>query len=270
MKIAVLGCGNMGKAIIAGLADKQGASLSLSVFDKSRKALTKLPKAAKVVAPAKWFGAKTAPDVILIAVKPQDIETALKSVLADIPKASVQSSLWLSIAAGVSIARLEVVLGAKARICRAMPNTPALIGEAVTAYALNKKCKSSDVSLTQLVLGSFGQATRVPEKMMDAITGLSGSGPAYVYLFIEALIEGGVTAGLPYDVAKQCAVQTVIGASKLVQSSPLSPAQLKSNVMSPGGTTARGLMALEKHGFKYSVIQAVTGAAQRSAELGKQ
>ncbi len=151
-----------------------------------------------------------------------------------------------------------------------MPNTPALVGEAMSAYCLNALCRDSDKVLVENVLGSFGKVIRVPEKLLNAVTGLSGSGPAYVFLFIEALIEGGVAAGIPYAIAKECAVQTVFGAARMARECDESPAALKAAVMSPGGTTVRGLLALEENKFKFSVIKAVTDAAQRAEEMGKQ
>jgi pyrroline-5-carboxylate reductase len=151
-----------------------------------------------------------------------------------------------------------------------MPNTPALVGEAMSAYCLNGRCRDSDKMIIEQVLGAIGKVIAVPEKLMNAVTGLSGSGPAYVYLFIEALVEGGVAAGIPYGIAKQCAVQTVLGAARMAEASDEDVATLKSRVMSPGGTTVRGLMALEENKFKYSVIKAVTDATVRAEELGRQ
>jgi pyrroline-5-carboxylate reductase len=268
MRIAILGTGNMGKAIIAGVKQKLAGEATIIAFDKSSAALSGLDKSVQVLPPNTWFKQKSKPDVVVIAVKPQDIESSLKSLKAVAPKGK-NGPLWLSIAAGVTLGKLTTLLGSGARVCRVMPNTPALVGEAVSAYALGDSCKPLDTHLAETVLSSFGVVTRVPEKMMDAITGLSGSGPAYVYLFIEALIEGGVTAGLPLDVARLCAVQTVFGAALMMRESNDAPSVLKSRVMSPGGTTAKGLMELEKHGFKYGIIQAVTRAAERAAELGK-
>jgi pyrroline-5-carboxylate reductase len=169
----------------------------------------------------------------------------------------------------VTISGLEGFLSSSAKICRVMPNTPALIGEGISAFAMNKQCNEDDGQLAEEILSACGKVVRVPEKLMNAVTGLSGSGPAYVYLFIEALIEGGVAAGLPYALAKECAVQTVIGAGRMVEQSDENPAALKSRVMSPGGTTVRGLLALEENKFKYAVIKAVTDAASRAEELGK-
>jgi pyrroline-5-carboxylate reductase len=267
MRIAILGCGNMGRAIIAGLLNRYDG-VSIIAYDKSDASLKHLPDEVLVVPPDEWGLEENRSDAVCIAVKPQDIQDALKPFSSlDI---QAHSPVFISVAAGVTIAKLEKFLPANARICRVMPNTPALIGEAMSAYCMNGRCKDADKSTIEKVLGAFGKVIAVPEKLMNAVTGLSGSGPAYVYLFIEALIEGGVAAGIPYGVAKQCAVQTVIGAARMVEASEDDVATLKARVMSPGGTTVRGLMALEENKFKYSVIKAVTEAALRAEEIGKQ
>jgi len=268
MKIAVLGCGNMGTAIIAGVRKKYGTKASIAAFDKLTSARLSLPRGVSWKPPRAWFRRAGGPDVVIIAVKPQDMEHAAAQ-LKEAAGTAVGRPLWLSIAAGVPIGRLEKHFGASARICRVMPNMPALIGEAVSAFALNGRCGQRDAEAAQWVLGACGIVVQVAEKQMDAVTGLSGSGPAYVYLFIEALIEGGVTAGLSYEVAKRCAVQTVIGAAKMAAGGRETPSELKARVMSPAGTTVRGLMELEKQRFKYGVIRAVAAAARRAAELGK-
>ncbi len=269
MRIAVLGCGNMGRAIISGLRDKEDDRTLLRILTHDTRADLRAQTEAwgEAVEPSEWFTEGNLPDVILIAVKPGDLSSAL-SVFQPISSALRKKPLWMSIAAGVGIDTLSSMLGEGARVCRVMPNTPALIGEGVSAYALNYLCTENDAESVRYILESCGSAVAVPEKHLDAVTGLSGSGPAYVYLFIEALIEGGVTAGLPYDIARECAVKTVIGAARLVDTSQESPAVLKSRVMSPGGTTAAGLLALEKAAVRHGVIRAVCDATARSKELG--
>jgi pyrroline-5-carboxylate reductase len=267
MKIALLGCGNMGRAIISGLLAKD-AETAIIAFDKNDKALTALPDQVLVLTPEEWYEKENVPDAVIIAVKPQDVEEALLP-LSSRGDAAAPSILWISIAAGVTLGALESFLPPSAKICRVMPNTPALIGEAMSAFALNKHCNENDAQLAEEILSACGKAVQVPEKLMNAVTGLSGSGPAYVYLFIEALIEGGVAAGLPYAIAKDCAVQTVIGAARMVENSEETAGSLKAKVMSPGGTTVRGLMALEENKFKYGVMKAVMDATARAEELGK-
>jgi pyrroline-5-carboxylate reductase len=267
MKIALLGCGNMGRAIISGLLAKDGET-AIIAFDKNDKALTALPDQVLVLAPEEWYENENVPDAVIIAVKPQDVEEALIP-LTSRSDAQIPAPLWISIAAGVNLNSLESFLSTSAKICRVMPNTPALIGEAMSALAFNAHCDENDRQLAEDIVSACGKTVVVPEKLMNAVTGLSGSGPAYVYLFIEALIEGGVSAGLPYAVAKDCAVQTVIGAARMVEQSEESASSLKAKVMSPGGTTVRGLMALEENKFKYGIMKAVMDATERAVELGK-
>ncbi len=267
MKVAFLGCGNMGKAMASGLLKKY-PDASVIAFDKSDSALTELPDEVVVLAPEEWPEQENIPDAVVLAVKPQDVEAAVAPFSGRCDK-EMSGTLWISIAAGVRISDLEAYLSPSAKICRVMPNTPALIGEAVSAMSLSSRCDDDDGQLAEEILSACGKVVRVPEKLMDAVTGLSGSGPAFVYLFIEALVEGGVAAGLTYALAKELAVQTVIGASRMVQQSNENMAALKATVMSPGGTTVRGLLALEENNFKYAVIRAVTDAAARAEELGK-
>jgi pyrroline-5-carboxylate reductase len=266
MKVALLGCGNMGRAIIAGLL-KTYDDIAIIAYDKNDAALTSLPDAVLVVPPEEWYDGDNVPDAVVIAVKPQDMEDSLMSLAARADKAA--SLVWISIAAGISITALEEYISPASRICRVMPNTPALIGEAMSAYACNKNCTDDDKQLVDDILSACGKCIYVPEKQMNAITGLSGSGPAYVYLFIEALIESGIAVGLPYATAKECAVQTVIGAARMVEQSDENTTALKTRVMSPGGTTVKGLISLEKNNFKYAVIQAVIEATHRAEELGR-
>jgi pyrroline-5-carboxylate reductase len=256
----------MGRAIISGLLKTYG-DVSIIAYDKNEDVLKFLPDEALVVPPDEWGLDENLPDAAILAVKPQDMGGALE-VFSDLVQPD-SGPVFISIAAGVTLAKLEKLLPANSRICRVMPNTPALVGEAMSAYCLNDRCLESDKAIVGRVLGSFGKVVAVPEKLLNAVTGLSGSGPAYVYLFIESLIEGGVAAGIPYQIAKECAVQTVLGAARMVQERKESPADLKAAVMSPGGTTVHGLLALEENKFKFSVIKAVADAAARAEEMGK-
>lgn len=266
MKIAVLGCGNMGKALIEGLQKSFGDQCSIIAYDTNLFALTGLPNNIVIKNISQWFSdANALPDAVIVAVKPGDVASALQM---EKENSAAAMPLWISIAAGIPLSKLHSLLPENARFCRVMPNTPAMIGEGVSAFSLSESCHDRDIALVQAILNSCGKSVMIPENYMDAVTGLSGSGPAYVFLFIEALIEGGVAAGLPYAVARDCAIQTVIGASKMVANAPDHPASLKMKVMSPAGTTAAGCMALEQHAFKHAVIDAVCKATARSAELG--
>jgi pyrroline-5-carboxylate reductase len=265
MKIAVLGTGNMGNALIGGLKNKYGENVSVMAYDLIEKSTVNLN--VPIVPPEQWFDDINAPDAIIIAVKPMDIGNAFLH-FSKLTESLRCKPLWISIAAGVTLLSLQNHLPSGARICRVMPNTPALIGEGMSAYALNQNCVESDKLVVEKIFNACGKSVAVQEKMMNAITGLSGSGPAYVYLFIESLIEGGIAAGLPFATARECALQTVMGAAKMVLQTNESTHVLKMNVMSPAGTTVSGLMALESKAFKHSVISAVVDAAKRAEQLG--
>ena len=204
-------------------------------------------------------------DVLFLAVKPD--QAAI--VLGDIREHFTPRHLLISIAAGVPLAKLESGLGAGARLIRVMPNTPALVGASATAFALNKSALADDAALAQKLFSAVGVAFQVKEALLDAVTGLSGSGPAYVYLFIEGLSDGGVAAGLPRDVATRLAAQTVLGSAKMVLETGLHPGALKDMVASPGGTTIEGLHELEKGGLRGTLISAVRAASEKSKKLGQ-
>jgi pyrroline-5-carboxylate reductase len=201
-------------------------------------------------------------DVVFLAVKPQ----SMPAVIGEL-EGKVAGKLIVSIAAGIPLARL---LDLKTeRIVRVMPNTPCLIGKGASAYALARGATAADGELVGQFLSAVGIAFPVEEKHLDAVTGLSGSGPAFAYLVIEALADGGVKMGLPRDVALALAAHTVGGAAEMVTSQKEHPAVLKDRVTSPGGTTIAGLAALEAHGLRGALIAAVEAATKRSAELGK-
>jgi len=202
--------------------------------------------------------------VLFLAVKPD--QTA--GVMADIRGQFTPQHLLISIAAGVPIAKLEAGLNAGARVIRVMPNTPALVGESATAYALGKSASAGDGELAQRFFASVGVAFSVKESLLDAVTGLSGSGPAYVYLMIEALSDGGVAAGLPRDVATKLAAQTVLGSARMVLETGQHPGALKDMVTSPGGTTIEGLHELEKGKVRAALMSAVRAATEKSKKLG--
>ncbi|MCL2688898.1 MAG: pyrroline-5-carboxylate reductase [Chitinispirillia bacterium] len=264
MRIAVIGTGNMGRALISGLLRAYGGAVRISAYDKAPGALNTLGEYLEVIAPTEWKKSEFIPDVVILAVKPADTREAL-DMLA--PLLSELNFLTISIAAGVEIQSIREKLGKNARICRSMPNTPVVIGEGMCAYSLSENCTPEDIRRVEYIFSACGKVINISENLIDSVTGLSGSGPAFVYSFIEALTEGGVSTGLPYETALNAAVQTVIGAAKMVESTGEHPSVLKSKVMSPGGTTVRGLEELEKGAFRHSVIQAVTQAAARAKEL---
>jgi pyrroline-5-carboxylate reductase len=203
--------------------------------------------------------------VLILAVKPGNVA----ALLEEIRPAMAPRHLLISIAAGVPTAKLEGGLGDGARVVRVMPNTPALVGASASAYALGKSATSSDAALTEKLFSAVGLVFQLKESLLDAVTGLSGSGPAYVYLMIEALSDGGVAAGLPRDVATRLAAQTVFGSAKMVLETNQHPAVLKDMVTSPGGTTVEGLHELEKGKLRGVLISAVRAAAEKSRKLGQ-
>ena len=206
-----------------------------------------------------------ASDVLLLCTKPQDIFSALANLQGD-----AADKLIISVAAGVTILDLEKHTPEAVRVIRTMPNTPSLVGKGAAAYCLGGRCVDGDEETVRSLLGAVGMAINLPEKLMDAVTGLSGSGPAYIYLIIEAMTDGGVRAGLPRAEALQLAAQTVSGAAEMVLQTGNHPAVLKDMVTSPGGTTITGVAVLERNNVRSALIEAVAAAAARSSELGKQ
>jgi pyrroline-5-carboxylate reductase len=206
-----------------------------------------------------------ASDVLVVAVKPQTVST----LLADIAPVVSPAHLIVSIAAGVTLQQLHDGLGAERRLIRVMPNTPCLIGASASAYSPSATATADDVALVDRLMNAVGRAFRLPEHLLDAVTGLSASGPAFVYVIIEALSDGGVRVGLPRDVATALAAQTVFGAARMVLETGQHPGILKDMVTSPGGTTIAGLHALERGGLRAALMDAVEAATRRAAELGR-
>jgi pyrroline-5-carboxylate reductase len=203
-------------------------------------------------------------DLLVLAVKPQTMTDLLAEIAADLgPR-----HLVVSIAAGIPLRQLAQGLGPDRRLIRVMPNTPCLVGASASGYAPGDAATAEDAALVERLLNAVGRAFRLPESLLDAVTGLSGSGPAFVYVMIEALSDGGVRVGLPRDVATVLAAQTVFGAAKMLLETGAHPGVLKDMVTSPGGTTIAGLHALERGGLRAALMDAVQAATLRSAELG--
>ena len=203
-------------------------------------------------------------DVIVIAVKPHQV----LELLSELAEEVTPKHLFISIASGVTLAQLENALGNKARVMRVMPNTPALVGAGAAGFARGQRAITADAKLTAQVLGAVGLAVEVPERLINAVTGLSGSGPAYGFQIIEALSDGGVAVGLPRELATQLAAQTMLGAAKMVLETGEHPGTLKDMVTSPGGTTIEGLHELEAAGVRNGLMNAVRAAADKAAALG--
>jgi pyrroline-5-carboxylate reductase len=204
-------------------------------------------------------------DILVIAVKPQYV----RQVLLELEQAIRARHLVLSIAAGISLSTIAELIGSQRRIVRVMPNTPCLVGSSASAYSLGGQATRDDAETTARLLGSVGLGIELPESLLDAVTGLSGSGPAFVYVMIEALADGGVKAGLPRDVALKLAAQTVMGAARMVLETGEHPGALKDAVASPGGTTIAGLHEIERGALRACLMSAVEAAARRSRELGQ-
>ena len=256
----------MGTALVKGAID-QGVVEARNVVGVARTEASRQRFADETGASAvaDTAEATAACDVLLLCTKPQDIVATLNGCAFPHGK----PKLLISVAAGITLATLESNTPDLVRVVRTMPNTPSLVGKGAAAFCLGGRCTGEDRVTVEDLLGAVGISVEVPEKQMDAVTGLSGSGPAYIYLIIEALADGGVLQGLPRAEALRLAAQTVSGAAEMVIRTGSHPAVLKDNVTSPGGTTIAGLSALEKMGVRSALIAAVTASARRAAELGK-
>jgi len=264
-KIAFLGGGNMAEALIKGLiAGGAARPEHILVSDVSADRLAHLHTTYGVVQKGNVEAAREA-EVVILSVKPQVIER----VLVEIASVVDDRKIIVSIAAGIVISKIEKALKAGSHIVRVMPNTPALVLAGAAAIAGGKHATSDDLALTQSIFNSVGRAVVVEEKLMDAVTGLSGSGPAYVFMIIDSLSDAGVKAGLPRQLALELAAQTVYGAAKMVLETKEHPGKLRDMVTSPGGTTIEGLHALEKGKLRATLMNAVEAATLRSKELGK-
>jgi pyrroline-5-carboxylate reductase len=264
MNLALLGGGRMGEALAQGLLDAGWDSDTIAIAEidaERRRVLEERFPGVRVVPSPAWAAAEA--DVVVIAVKPGDVAGALEACAPILP----EHALVLSIAAGVTLADVEAGAGGRP-VVRAMPNTGALVGKGAAAIAAGVRADESHLELAERVLGAVGMVVRVPEAHLDAVTGLSGSGPAYVFLFAEAMTEAGVLVGLPRPIAAALVRQTLLGAATLLTETGESPEALRAAVTSPGGTTAAGLQALEAHGVRAAILDAVEVATIRSRELG--
>jgi pyrroline-5-carboxylate reductase len=266
LTIGFLGAGKMATALARGFIQAELVGLKDIVaadpVDAARKHFT--DEIGVMTTESNADLAKTA-NVLILAVKPDQCT----GVLTGLRSKFTTNHLLISIAAGVTLAKLESALPPGARVIRVMPNTPALVGRAASAFALGKCATPADGELARRLLSAVGIAFQVKEPLLDAVTGLSGSGPAYVFQFIEALSDGGVAAGLPRDLATKLAAQTVLGAAKMVLETGQHPGALKDQVTSPGGTTIEGLHELEKGRMRAIVMSAVRAATEKSKKLGQ-
>jgi pyrroline-5-carboxylate reductase len=263
--IAFIGGGQMAEALIGGV-------LSTNLYGPDR-IWAADPDARRLDHLKQKYGIRTGAsnreavawgDIVVLAVKPQILDGVLREVGRELTQVLV-----VSIVAGAPIRRIVDASGLQARVVRAMPNTPAMVHEGMTALAIGPGVQDEDAARVRKVFESVGKVVPVEERLMDAVTGLSGSGPAYVFLAIEALADGGVKMGLPRDTAGLLAAQTVLGAARMVLQTGQHPARLKDQVASPGGTTIAGLHRLEQGGLRATLIDAIEAATKRSQELGR-
>jgi len=266
-KIAFIGAGNMAEAMVKGLITSGlVAAKDITVSDVSAHRLLHMKMTYEVGALTDNVKAVKGKDIIVVAVKPQVLDAALK----DIASTVTAKQLVVSIAAGVTVARIEACLGRKPRVIRVMPNTPSLVQEGAAAMFVGAGCKVGDSELAETLLGAVCKVVSKvsDERLMDAVTGLSGSGPAYVFLILEAMSDAGVRVGLPRDIAARLAAQTLLGSAKMALETGEPLCKLKDMVTSPGGTTIAGLQKLEDGAVRAAIYAAVEAATNRSKELG--
>lgn len=260
MKLALVGGGNMGEALLGGL-------IAAGWAEPAELAVVEVVAARRDVLAERYPGVlvtATVPpcEAALIAVKPNDVPAAC--ALA----AAAGAQRLLSIAAGVTVAALEQAAGLSVRVVRSMPNTPALVGAGASAISPGTTADDDDLAWAESILAAVGMVVTVPERLLDAVTGVAGSGPAYVMLVAEALIEGGVLVGLPRPTARALVTQLLVGSAKLLAETGELPEVLRANVTSPGGTTAAGLRALEERGARAAFLNAVISATERGQSIG--
>jgi len=266
LAIGFLGAGQMATALASGWSKAGLLDAAKSrAADPYPDARAKFEKSTGILALDVNRAVASTCDVLVLAVKPQ----VMPAVLAELRPSLGADHLVISIAAGVTLKTLAEGLGDKTRLVRVMPNTPCLLGASASAYSPSANATVADTELVGHLFGAVGKAFRVDETLLDAVTGLSGSGPAFAYVFIEALADGGVRCGLPRDVALALAAQTVLGSAKMVLETGQHPGALKDAVASPGGTTIAGLHALERAGLRAAAMDAVEAATRRAQELGR-
>ncbi len=263
-KIGFYGTGNMGQAMIKGLIQSNlYQAADIWIYDVYQPLVEKLVNELGVTSAKESEDLIKNCDMLIFAVKPHVLPNVLKEMSTNI----ATNQVVISVAAGVSIETIEGALSEKHKIIRVMPNTPALVGEAMSAVAKNRSVTASEYEEVIEMFRSFGSAEAIEESLIDAVVGVSGSAPAFVYLFIEALADGAVLEGMSRTQAYQFAAQTVLGSAKMVLETGQHPGVLKDMVTSPGGTTIEGIRVLEEKGFRSAVIEAVRGASKRNSEL---
>lgn len=261
-QIAIIGAGVIGETLLSVLLGAHYTPDDIVITEKRPDHADGLRRKYGVAVVDNVAAAATA-DIVLIAVKPQDVPV----VLDEIGPVVRADSTVMSLAAGVSLATLQGAVGSGVAVIRVMPNTPMLVGEGMFGVSAGEDCSERQLDEATVLLGQCGQVVVIPEALQDALTALSGSGPAYVFLLAESMISGGVAAGLPEDTARQLTEQTIVGAAKLLKESTDSASELRKRVTSPGGTTAAAIEVLEAHEMKSSIESAISAAKARSVAL---
>lgn len=264
-RIGFVGAGNMASAIIEGIVKKEILpAKNLYVYDIDQVKLASMEKELGITKVSSLPEIIKNADIILLCVKPNVMGIVLQNI-----KNEIKDKAVVSIAAGWSALKIKEMIGNDKKVLRLMPNTPLMAGEGMTVFETPNNIDKEDYTLIQSIFGALGQTAEAPEKLMDAVTAVSGSGPAYAYLFIDAIADGGVLEGLPKDLALKLAAQTVLGAAKMVIDTGKHPSVLKDAVCSPGGTTIEAVKTLEDNAFKGTLMQAVRDCADKSKMLSK-
>lgn len=262
LKIGLLGAGNMGTAIVRGLVEKSVYPQNISVFDVDAKKVAQIRKVANVKAAKSARQCVSLSDVVILAMKPQNLQEAV----ADVASSLDAQALVISIAAGVPIAKIESYFKKPISLIRVMPNMPALVGSGMSAFSVGRHATGKHKKIAEAVLGSFGEVTEVPERLLDLVTAVSGSGPAYYFLLAEKMIEAAYELGMKVDVAKKLVYQTALGSGRVMAGGE-DPEVLIERVASKGGTTEAALKVFRRMGFGKIVQDAVKAAYKRSREL---
>lgn len=264
MKIGFIGLGNMAKAMIGGMLSKGIAKpeeiLGSAKTEKTRRAVM---EKYKIKVSEDNTAVAAAADIVILAVKPQ----MFGEIIPEIKDSIKENALIVSIAAGKTMAQIEEAFGRKLKLVRCMPNTPAMVGEGCSGVCRNKNVTDEEFAQCMKLLESFGIAEEIPERLMDAVVGVSGSSPAFVFMFLEALADGAVKAGMPRGQAYRFAAQTVLGSAKLMMETGRHPGELKDMVCSPAGTTIEGVQVLEEMGLRSAVMNAVDACVEKSRNM---
>jgi len=264
MKIGFIGCGNMGGAMLKGIIESRLSSNDIWIYEDSLERREELIKNHKINIAIEIKDMVEECNVIFLAVKPHICPEVLEEIKDDL-----KDKILISVAAGVTINSIEEVVGADKKIIRIMPNTPAFVGEAMTSFTPNMNINEKENEDIKYLLEGFGKVEEVEERLIHAVIGASGSSPAYVFMFIEAMADAAVLKGMPRDKAYKFAAQGVLGSAKMVLETGIHPGQLKDMVCSPGGTTIEAVTELEKRGMKAAVIGAMIKCMEKSEEMSK-